>query len=186
MLGSKLNHVSKSGHGCQCCSLIAPWINSYNTLPVKICTIWKARWKHSYIYVTFRFAGKRLGTNHKPVLWLQATLMCIVLVKKCDLQSLKLKRHKGMYKNMPFSNTSPKLSNKFQCIHHYIVNLWDICVGSIIRDWHHTVFATRCLIIIWALRQKYTWWRHQMETFSALLALCAGNSPVSGKFPAQR
>ena len=32
----------------------------------------------------------------------------------------------------------------------------------------------------------YTWWRHQMETFSALLALCAGNSPVSGEFPAQR
>ena len=23
-----------------------------------------------------------------------------------------------------------------------------------------------------------TWWRHQMEPFSALLALCAGNSPV--------
>ena len=31
-----------------------------------------------------------------------------------------------------------------------------------------------------------TWWRHQMETFSALLAICAGNSPVSGEFPAQR
>ena len=31
-----------------------------------------------------------------------------------------------------------------------------------------------------------TWWRHQMEKFSALLALCAGNSPVSGEFPAQR
>ena len=31
-----------------------------------------------------------------------------------------------------------------------------------------------------------TWWRHQMETFSALLALCVGNSPVSGEFPAQR
>ena len=30
------------------------------------------------------------------------------------------------------------------------------------------------------------WWRHQMETFSALLALCAGNSPVSGEFPEQR
>ena len=30
------------------------------------------------------------------------------------------------------------------------------------------------------------WWRHQMETFSALLALCARNSPVSGEFPAQR
>ena len=31
-----------------------------------------------------------------------------------------------------------------------------------------------------------TWWRHQMETFSALLALCAGISPVTGEFPAQR
>ena len=29
------------------------------------------------------------------------------------------------------------------------------------------------------------WWRHQMKTFSALLALCAGNSPVTGEFPAQ-
>ena len=28
-------------------------------------------------------------------------------------------------------------------------------------------------------------WRHQMETFSALLAFCAGNSPVTGEFPAQ-
>ena len=26
----------------------------------------------------------------------------------------------------------------------------------------------------------------QMETFSALLAICAGNAPVTGEFPAQR
>ena len=32
----------------------------------------------------------------------------------------------------------------------------------------------------------YSWWRDQMETFSALLALCAGNSPVTGEFPSQR
>ena len=31
-----------------------------------------------------------------------------------------------------------------------------------------------------------TWWRHPMEPFSALLAIYAGNSPVSGEFPAQR
>ena len=30
------------------------------------------------------------------------------------------------------------------------------------------------------------WWRHQMETFSELLAICAWNSPVPGEFPAQR
>ena len=28
-------------------------------------------------------------------------------------------------------------------------------------------------------------WRHQMETFSALLAICAGSSPVPSEFPAQ-
>ena len=31
-----------------------------------------------------------------------------------------------------------------------------------------------------------SWWRHQMEIFSALLAICAGNSPVPGEFPTQR
>ena len=31
----------------------------------------------------------------------------------------------------------------------------------------------------------FAWWRHQMETFSALLAICAGRSPVTGEFPAQ-
>ena len=31
------------------------------------------------------------------------------------------------------------------------------------------------------------WWRHKMETFSALLAISAGNSPVpGGEFPAPR
>ena len=31
-----------------------------------------------------------------------------------------------------------------------------------------------------------SWWHHQMETFSTLLALCVGNSLVTGEFPAQR
>ena len=30
------------------------------------------------------------------------------------------------------------------------------------------------------------WCRHQMETFSALLAICAGNSPVPGEVPPQK
>ena len=30
------------------------------------------------------------------------------------------------------------------------------------------------------------WWHHQMETFSALLAICAGDSPVTGEYPGQR
>ena len=30
------------------------------------------------------------------------------------------------------------------------------------------------------------WWRHQMEAFSASLAICVGNSPVPGEFTTQR
>ena len=32
--------------------------------------------------------------------------------------------------------------------------------------------------------KRYSWWRHQ--TFSALLDLCEGNSPVTGEFSSQR
>ena len=40
----------------------------------------------------------------------------------------------------------------------------------------------------WFLRRTCynTWWRHQVETFSALLSVCVENSPVPGEFPAQR
>ena len=31
-----------------------------------------------------------------------------------------------------------------------------------------------------------SWWRHQMETFFALLALCEEKPPVTGEFPSQR
>ena len=33
---------------------------------------------------------------------------------------------------------------------------------------------------------RLSWWRHRMETFSDLLAICGGNSPATGEFPAQR
>ena len=35
-------------------------------------------------------------------------------------------------------------------------------------------------------RESPAWWCHRLEIFSALLAICAGNSPVPGEFPAQR
>ena len=47
---------------------------------------------------------------------------------------------------------------------------------------HFYKVNAKCLDMIKVL----PWWRHQLETFSALLAICAGNSPVTGEFPAQR
>ena len=46
----------------------------------------------------------------------------------------------------------------------------------------HVVYAPSGLLH-W--RWVNPWWRHQMETFSALPAICAGNSPVPGEFPTQ-
>ena len=56
-----------------------------------------------------------------------------------------------------------------------------------------TLNITRCHLILYVYyipsNQRMvlsSWWRYQMETISALLAICAGNSPVPGEFPAQR
>ena len=59
------------------------------------------------------------------------------------------------------------------------------------RCLNEVVSAQRIRWIIFDCRQSLsffwiTWWRHQMETFSALPALCAENSPVTGEFPTQR
>ena len=64
-------------------------------------------------------------------------------------------------------------------------------------EWQNTVHWVQLFCHFWFSAQIvlrwpianfvwHSWWRHQMETFSALLAMCAGNSPVPGEFPAQR
>ena len=56
---------------------------------------------------------------------------------------------------------------------------------------HIKTCDSRCSVQMTFVRRssvikRLSWWRYQMETFSALLAICAGNSPVPGEFPAQR
>ena len=48
------------------------------------------------------------------------------------------------------------------------------------------ILCTFRSINTWRWILPWAWWRHQMETLSALLALCAGNSPVTSEFPSQR
>ena len=60
-----------------------------------------------------------------------------------------------------------------------------ICPGK------HTVNVTCCWRQISRIKHKIlflfiSWWRHLMKIFSALLAICVGNSPVTGEFLAQR
>ena len=64
----------------------------------------------------------------------------------------------------------------------YYIDRWINIKATNIRYWYPECHwkLKKCSVSL------ASWWRHQMETFSALLALCAGNSPVSGEFPAQR
>ena len=52
-----------------------------------------------------------------------------------------------------------------------------------IKYWHPSILTYDSYYVI---KMSWPWWRHQMETFSALLAICAGNSLVFSEFPAQR
>ena len=61
-------------------------------------------------------------------------------------------------------------------------------MGKIAIYWpqqNTTKWVLRACLLGCTIRGKInpSWWRHQMETFSALLALSAGNSPVPGEFP---
>ena len=54
----------------------------------------------------------------------------------------------------------------------------------------HISTGEHLLHISWSTHPQYLYflfsrWRHEMEMCSALLALCAGNSPVTGEFPSQ-
>ena len=63
-------------------------------------------------------------------------------------------------------------------------------LGSVIKQTIRSYHSTKWVGVVWFPSgidpNVDSWWRHQMETFSALLAICAGNSPISGEFPAQR
>ena len=73
---------------------------------------------------------------------------------------------------------------------------WDQAMFTSQCIYHRTSVRNMCRFIVeidiyfWSYF-KYTiavffWWRHQMETFLALLALCLENSPINGEFPPQR
>ena len=76
-------------------------------------------------------------------------------------------------------------------LHFMMWKLWDL---PLLYNTHFHHSSTSICMIWWShievgqrdVFQLAPWWRNQMETFSALLALCAGNSPVTGEFPTKR
>ena len=65
-----------------------------------------------------------------------------------------------------------------------------LCMPNQIIDWVHIITTNQSNWTFMTDPERsvvhlQSWWRNQMETFFALLAICAGNSPVPGEFPAQ-
>ena len=60
------------------------------------------------------------------------------------------------------------------------------CPYNTEENWHLLNLRTGIPVLHPNTSPTQAWWRHHMETFSALLALFAGNSLVFGEFPSQR
>ena len=76
---------------------------------------------------------------------------------------------------IPIATFNPKYIIDTTSIETGAVSSTERCCDVIVIDWYpqHSENLEK------------TWWCHQMGTFSVLLDLCAGNSPVTGDFPSQ-
>ena len=97
-------------------------------------------------------------------------------ISSCQLSSMFIPHHRDCAKKHSSNSRAEAALDK----HHpnlAIILPADVLTPINIRPSAHTVLTAK---------PHFLWWRHQIETFSALLAICAGNSPVTGEFPAQR
>ena len=82
-----------------------------------------------------------------------------------------------------YRQTTSPLKLRWHILCHRIMIIfcleWDMKNEYMISDVKSDLKRRYCHKIQYSL----SWWRHQMETFSAALAICAGNSPVPGEFP---
>ena len=89
--------------------------------------------------------------------------------------------------NSWISNRDDSICNFYCCKQSLQLAKWSNTLLSAWWDTGRYCFVFSCeQTIIWTPLSICPWWRHQMETFFALLAICAGNSPVPGEFPTQR
>ena len=96
-------------------------------------------------------------------------LQCFPPPEKCSLSFLILDINECLQPDICYHGRCQNLQGAFTCVCDEGFRPTDRgrdCIGG----WTDSV----------------SWWRHQMEQFSALLAIWAGNSPVTDEFPAQR
>ena len=132
-----------------------------------IVTSYGGRWK-------WELSPYNARCQRAPSSWPQLQITNIWLLKSCNNHST----NPGLFEINPWTPL-------------VIILLVLIQMGyRISRQWYQLLallaWSVRCHALTFFTHAIILWWRHQMETFPALLPLCAGNSPVPSEFPAQR
>ena len=106
--------------------------------------------------------------------------------------------------SIPNLTTSELTGSGFKTSNHFVTqslctDVWRACLifylpshsclcrrmNKLEWAWPHWKVPSDCALWFQVLYCVIIPWRHQRETFSVLLAICAGDSPVLGEFPAQ-
>ena len=136
------------------------------------------------------------------VLMLHCFFVCLflfTLVQSYGCYSTKetILKNLGWYLTQQNMKTVPIILH-FISVPQFCYNTWSSfkCATRLMRFSCHgyprhcwfrvTVLMPTAYMHTCSRRPGTAWWRYQMKTFSVLLAICAGNSPVTGEFHAQR
>ena len=148
---------------------------------LRYLVVFEAEWR-IYASANYAIIGSDNGLSplrRQAIIWTSAGLPMIRLLGTnfsavlIEIQTFSLKK---MRLKMPSAQCCPfclgldVFLTRF--VSQVIWDIWNILV---------TVESVRSLLMPW----HHSWWR-QMESFSALLVFCAGNSPVTGEFTAKR
>ena len=98
--------------------------------------------------------------------------MAPMMIPHCFLLSPDARTRMLIYKEL-----CNRISHRLLVIDFYNIVLLVSSVTSWHSEWKFPYISSN---------ETAPWWRHQMEIFSALLGICAWNSPITGEFPAQR
>ena len=150
------------------CPCLEAWLFSW--FNIKFCT-----------YFHLFFTSIYWSTSRAGVYWYITDIQYLALSVKriiiVQIRSVYL-CYQAIYVWIPYLMSQHAMGPL--CTQNAPVTVWDRYVFGMRSE----VEVTNVIMVMFV---KFSaWWRHQMETFSALLAVCAGNSPVPGEFPAQR
>ena len=73
-----------------------------------------------------------------------------------------------------------------KCLPRCVIQCVTLTLSFILYVWCGFQSAYPMLGTFLCPEQRFSWWRYHMETFSALMTFCKGNTSVTGGFPSQR